>query len=581
MLRLESISLRDYLAHSLSIQSDMTLEEAFGVARTSDVSFLGVLEGARLIGLCSTRSINRALSSRYGHALYARKPVSQFLLPDPFIVGEGSDIKTVLALIFSRQGEAFYDDVVLMDREGAYVGVVSIEALLRLQHRVLLEQLRFAEDRREELSRTNRNLARLAGELEEANEELIRARNEAEKSTHLKSAFLANMSHEIRTPMNGILGMLSLLRESGLNAEQLDLASTAESSAETLLRIINDILDLSKIEADRIEIEAEPFDPAELIDSCLLLFREQVESKGIELKFRNEGLPGQLCGDAIRIRQILTNLIGNAVKFTSSGGVYVRASCRRSEEGRDLFDIRIEDSGIGISPEEMQRLFKPFVQADGSTSRSFGGTGLGLSISRRLAQLMDGDVCCESEKGIGSTFFVRLALTPPAQVRQEPTAAPARVEASAARQPELVSVLSEGTRVLVAEDNAVNQKVAQLFLERLGCRVAFAENGKAALEQLREAEFDLVLMDCQMPEMDGLEATKRIRSGEAGAAVRDIFVSAMTANAMQGDRDRCLEAGMNAYIAKPLRRQNFESVLLQFERHRAERESKRAAPSGA
>jgi len=412
---------------------------------------------------------------------------------------------------------------------------------LKEGRKIALSMMEDADHARNELEATN---ARLNEVLEQAR----LSAHEADVANRAKSDFLATMSHEIRTPLNGIIGFVEMLSDSELDEEQADFVRTIRVSSETLMSLINDILDFSKIESGKMNLEEREFGLVGMVKELNSMFYNQAEDKGINLEVRiADNVPRNIIGDEIRLRQILTNLLSNAIKFTQEGKVELTVALHSAADPSGSLELEFEvrDTGIGIDRDQLSNLFKPFSQGDSSTTRKYGGTGLGLAISKRLSEAMGGKVWAKSLPGEGSSFFVRVRVGE-AQDRKAPVDIP--VEAPVGDR-----LINLNLRIFVAEDNLANQRVIILMLKRLGWEARVAQNGRELLDLLKEQPADLIFMDLQMPVMDGLEATVAIRGGEVGEAMKGVKIVALTANAISGDEERCLGAGMDGYLVKPLK----------------------------
>jgi signal transduction histidine kinase/ActR/RegA family two-component response regulator len=404
---------------------------------------------------------------------------------------------------------------------------------------------------------TRMKLVEKQQELEQERDLAIQHEQTALAATEAKSAFLANMSHEIRTPMNGVIGMIELVSHSELNDEQKDFIATAKRSAESLLIIINDVLDFSKIEAGELTIEVVEFNLEQLFTDLTHDQQFQADKKGLKLELVKEDVQHEkVLGDPHRIIQVLNNLLSNAIKFTESGTIVVQYGLSALEDHIRL-KVVVTDTGIGVSDTALPHLFDSFSQADTSTTRKFGGTGLGLAITRQLCELMGGDITAESKLGEGSAFqfSVKLNYSTPTVSQEE--------------KPHSTQSLANFTklRVLLVEDNIINQEVMRAILNSLKIKVFVANDGLEAITMLahsQSAKFDLILMDCQMPNMDGYEATRCIRAGDAGEVFKNTPIIALTANTMNSEREKCIDAGMNEYLTKPINTESLKAVLANY-----------------
>ncbi len=637
--------LRDLINHKCSIQGSETLSSTFSQINLTPHDFMAVLDGDRLLGICSRRKIGMILGSSFGRELFGKKPVREHLEPNCLTVVEGAPIVEVLSTVSSVEDQYYFNDIILLDCLGFYVGLISVLTMIRLQHRILqalnleqeqyfklfnsssdmmcivdqngcfkkvnpacTEMLGYAEPEllghqllefvhSDDLQKTSDELERLRrcgsgssvenrylqkdgticwvswqlfyarGEgltyatgrdinaRKQHERELEETREAAEAANRAKSEFLSNMSHEIRTPMNAVLGLAQLLEKGELSPDQRDMVQKIRGAGHSLLGILNDILDLSKIEAGRLRIEMHPFTLSALLTQLDSLMGSAARSKGLDLRIEAPTeVTGALVGDDLRLGQILINLVGNAVKFTEQGEIRILIQPVELTEASVKLRFEVRDTGVGIAPEVLATLFTPFTQADDSITRRFGGTGLGLSISKRLAELMGGKIGVGSEEGVGSTFWFEIPFERTTVVAVTPGAA-AHIVPDGPRL--------KGQRVLVVDDSELNRIVVVRALALEGADSETACDGQQALDRLRERprEFDVVLMDVQMPVMDGLTATQELRRDPVLARIP---VIAFTAGVLQEERRKASDAGVNDFLPKPVDLEEMVAVLLRW-----------------
>lgn len=676
---IERLDMRSLLVDVPSVPATALLDDAVQILSSEDYECLAVAENGKVLGLCSRKRIASMFSQRFGRALFSRATVGEHMEDEFLCVRIDQPIVDILGQVFSREEKHFWKDVIVVDEDDRYLGLFKVTSLAKLQNQLVSEKLEHLEERGNRLEDANDSLRQLTDKLQNANVQLELARDESLQAVRSKSEFLAVMSHEIRTPLNGILGMLSLLVDTRLDEEQRELATTANESAEALLLILNDILDFSRLDSGKFSLEENPFDVRELAESVLTLMAENAQERGLEVICEIDlDVPECLTSDSGRIRQILANMIGNAVKFTNEGEISLRISKEPGRMGHVRFEVT--DSGIGISKSAQEKLFSPFAQADSSTTRLYGGTGLGLAICKKLVNAMGGEIGLTSEEGAGSTFWftiqcrsknqpmaayspkrygeglealvgienqrlaevlgrelrargieMRLARTQteftgvleretpaldilfaeeaflPPSMKTVPDSLPMVVIRTAHGGPsctenrayarlnkpvrlgQLDRVLSRlfgasdrsdkgvqittsreqpccantqfDARILLVEDHAVNRRLVQKLLERLGYQCDVAVDGVEATEFCRAKEYQLILLDCNMPRMDGYEFARWLRNYEQDCSLERSLVVALTANAMQGDKESCLASGMDQYISKPVKKSVLEEIL--------------------
>jgi signal transduction histidine kinase/ActR/RegA family two-component response regulator len=497
----------------------------------------------RPIGLINHAHFMSSLAKPFYKEVYLDRNCCIFMDSEPLIIEEEMPLQEVSTLI-AEAGKKVAADGFLIVAAGHYRGVGHTQDVLRVMtdiHRTQSQRLALSRDRLEDI-------------VLERTQALVEARDSAQAANVAKSAFLANMSHEIRTPMNGILGMAHLLRRGGVTPKQAERLDTIDTSAQHLLAVINDILDISKVEAGKLMLEEAPVAVGSLMANVKSILDERARARNIRLLVEVEPLPPNLAGDPTRLQQALLNYATNAIKFTETGSVTLRAVKLHETDESVLLRFEVEDTGVGIAAEAIPRLFGAFEQADNSTTRKYGGTGLGLVITRRLAELMGGEAGVTSTRGVGSTFWFTARLQK-------------KERRMTGRTPQIVGVEAEtelrrshcAKHILIVDDEPINREVAKIQLEDTGLVIDTAEDGAQAIAKAQMKVYAAILMDMQMPNVDGLEATRQIR---LIPGYRNTPIIAMTANAFAEHKARCLEAGMNDFIIKPFIPETLFATLL-------------------
>ncbi|MFN4324956.1 MAG: response regulator [Azonexus sp.] len=517
---------------------------------STDAIYAKDLEGRYLLfNQAASRFVGKPVAAVIGHddfALFPPEQAAELLATNRRIIAQGV-IENLYEQLDTPHGRKTFHVTKgpLRDAEGRIIGTFGIA-------RDVTERMLFEN----ELQRHRQHLEELVAS---RTADLARAKAAAESANLAKSAFLANMSHEIRTPLTAITGMANLIRRGELSPAQREQLDKLEAASNHLLEVINAILDLSKIDAGHLALEAAPFQIETVLDNVTAMLYDRATAKGLRLTVTHGPLPARVQGDQTRLQQALLNYAGNALKFTERGSIAIHAQVDEDLGDSILLRLSVSDTGIGIAPEAQAKLFNAFEQADSSTTRKYGGTGLGLAINRKLAELMGGTVGVTSTPGVGSTFWLtaRLAKAPPAE------SAPAEQLAGSAEQ--RLRETFAGSRILLAEDEPINREITEMLLQDSGLQIDTAEDGAIAVALASRNDYALILMDMQMPNMDGLEATRRIRQLPNGATIPII---AMTANAFAEDRARCLAAGMNDFVTKPFEPEHVFATLLKWLSHR-------------